>query len=166
MLAIIRKMERQWISPASVIQYFICASYVNYLHAKENNFAYGGTNPHFEKHKWKEEIKIAVPGFLSLPLTHGVTLGRSCPLFRPVSLAVKRGGWIRQSLQGVAQLYVTVLYETFKHVLESHHLKYVVVNCIYPVIWKSHQEETAKIWKDQLLWGKRDFWSCCVEKNQ
>lgn len=46
--------------------------------------------------------------------------------------------------------------------MSHHHLKYTVVNCIYPVLWKSYQEQIGKIWKDQLLWGKGAFWSCCV----
>lgn len=40
----------------------------------------------------------------------------------------------------------------------------MVVNCIYLVIWKSHQEGKAKIWKDHVVWGKEPFEAVVLKK--
>lgn len=106
----------------------------------------------------KKEIKTGIPGFSSLQITHCVTLGRSCKMRRLDQTISPRS---------CSTLCVCVLWNLYTYSsISSHQLKFSVVNCIYPVIWKWYQEEVAKILKDQLLWGRRAFEAVVLEKKK
>lgn len=81
-LDITRKIERElegneW-SSASVVQYFICA-YLKLFSMPRKIILHIVIHIHTLKNtSTKKEINIGIPGFPSLQLTHGVTLGSSC----------------------------------------------------------------------------------------
>lgn len=91
-LEITRKTEREleeneW-SSASVVQYFIC-TYLKLSFMPRKIILHMAVHIHTLKNtSTKKEIKIGVPGFPSLQLTHAVTLGRSCCKMRRLARAI------------------------------------------------------------------------------